>query len=303
MSASGNYIVESDVDNWDDAVSSTETFATTAVAISTDRITVSNDIDTGSLIRFSSTGVVPAPLVSGTAYYTINVDATHIKVATTPVNAAAGTAIDLADVGSGTHTLDVGEGSSTADRQAIINGAEHLIENITKDYFYSKTLVIYLDGNDNDKLFLGLVPDILTVTEILIFGIVLTSSWWTYDVNSVYLDPEATSTEEGDMAELHLRLKYKRKLFPKGMGNIKITGTYGWSAVPVAIKQAAIILCKAENDSTLYPSYDGNLKSKKLGDFSYTLADSVSSKTISGIDKVDKLLKHYIRRKPILGAV
>ncbi len=302
MPSSGNYIVESDVDNWADAVSTTETFATSAVVIATDRITVANDIDTGSLIRFSSTGVVPAPLVTGTAYYAINIDATHIEVATNPVNAAAGTAIDLTDVGSGTHTLDVGEGSSTTDRQEVINRAEQLIENVTQDYFYAKAFVIYQNGNGKDRLFLGLIPDVLSVTEIKLSGVELTSSWWTYDINSVYLDPEAVTSDSGDMAELHLRLKYERALFPEGMGNIKVTGTYGWSSVPVAVKRAAILLCKAENDPTLYPAYKGSLKSEKLGDYSYTLAD-IDTKESTGIDEVDRLLKNYIKKKPMLGVV
>lgn len=300
MSASGNYIVESDLTNWADAVSSTEEFATTAVDLDNDKITVANDIDTASLCRFSSTGGLPAPLVTGTAYYAINVDSTHIKVATTPVNAAAGTAIDITTVGTGTHTLDVGEGSSESDRQEIIDRAEALIERITRDCFYAKSFAVYRDGNDKDRLFLGFTPDILSVTEILISGVELTSSWWTYDKNSVYLDPEAVTAEEGDMAELHLRLKYRRRLFPQGMGNIKITGTYGWSSCPGAIKKAAIILCEAENNPALYPAYGGGLKSEKIGDYSYTLAD-IDTVTSTGIDKVDKLLKNYIRKKPMLG--
>lgn len=303
MAASGNYITsEGMVDNWDDAVSTTETFATSAVAISTDRITVTNDIVTGSLIRFSSTGVLPDPLVTGTAYYAIKVDAAHIEVATTPVAAAAGTAVDLTDVGSGTHTLDVGEGSSAADRQKVINRAEQLIENITDDFFYAKAFTVYRDGNGNDRLFVGLIPDIISVTAVLISGITLISDWYTNDVDSIYLDPEAVTGSSDDLPELHLRLKYKVKLFPKGMGNIKITGTYGWSSVPAAIEKAAIILCRAENDSTLYSSHEVGLKSEKLGDYSYTMADAAVSKS-TGIDAVDKLLKHYIRHKPMLGAI
>lgn len=305
--ASGNYIVESDVDNWDDAVSTTETFATSDVVIATDKITVTNDIDTGSLIRFTSTGVVPAPLVSGTAYYAINSDATHIQVATNPVNAAAGTQIDLTDVGSDTHTLDVGEGSSTSDRQEVINRAEQLIEEITKDYFYSKDFIEYVNGNNKDRLLVSLIPDILTVTEIKISNIVLTTDWWTYDTNFVYLDPEAVTGDASDLAELHLRLKYERNLFPKGMKNIKITGTYGWNSVPPAIKLATIKLCLSENDSTLFTTYNTNLKSEKLGDYSYTLVDpeagSTSTQRKTGINEVDKLLKHYLRRKPMMSII
>ena len=302
MAASGNYIVESDISNWDDAVSSTETFATTAVNITTDRITVANDIDTASLIRFSSTGAVPAPLVAGTAYYAINIDATTIEVATSAVNAAAGTAVDITDVGSGTHTLDTGEGSGTTDRQEIINRVEQNIERITKDYFYSKSFVIYIDGNSNDRLFLGLIPDVLTVTEIKISGVELPDSWWTSDVNSVYLDPEAVTGDEDDLPELYLRLSYKHRLFPEGMSNIKVTGTYGWSSTPPAIKQAAIILASSENDSTLYPGYSSTLKSEKIGDYAYTLAD-IDMKSSTGIESADKLLRNYIRKKPMLSTV
>ena len=90
MSASGDYIVESDVDNWPDAVSATSDFSPSDVTIATETITVTEDIDTGSVIRFTSDGELPAPLVTGTKYYAINVDATNVRAATTPVLAEAG---------------------------------------------------------------------------------------------------------------------------------------------------------------------------------------------------------------------
>lgn len=298
MAASGNYVVESDVDNWPVAIEATEDFATTAVDIATEQITVTNDIATCTELQFSSTGAVPSPLVAGTIYYAIRVDATHIKVATTPVNAAAGTAIDLTDVGSGTHTLDIGSGSSEADRQATIDRAEQLIERITRDFFYTKNFSVYQDGNGKNRLFVGLIPDILSVTEIKISGVVLSTTWWTYDKNSVYLDPEVAGV--GELPDLYLRLD-RRKLFPKGVGNVKITGTYGWSACPPAIKRAAIILCRYENDETLYTVHSGDIKSEKIGDYSYTLFDNVSAAGFTGIDEVDKLLSNYVRKKPMMG--
>jgi len=282
-----------------------ETFATTDVTVASDQITVTNDIDTACKIRFNSSGStpdLPDPLVVGVEYYAINVDSTHIQVATTPANAIAGTNITITDVGSGTHSLYVGEGQTEYDRQQIINRVEDLINKITGDYFVSTAFVIYRNGNDNDFLDLGLVPDILTATEIKISGVELTSTWWTYNTQAVYLDPEAVTSEESDMAELHLRLKYKRRLFPSGNGNIKITGTYGWSSIPPRVKQAAIILCKADNDPALYPDFDSHLKSEKLGDYSYTLAEG-TTKYSTGIDKVDDLLREYVRKKPMLGAV
>jgi len=282
-----------------------ETFATTDVTLASDKITVSHDIDDACKLRFNSSGStpdLPAPLVVGVAYYAINVDPTHVQVATTPANAIAGTNITITDVGSGTHSLFVGEGETEYDRQQAINRVEDLIEKLTKDFFYAEDFVIYLDGNGKDRLFLGLVPDIISVSKVKISGVELTSSWYTFDNDSIYLDPEAVTSEEGDMAELHLRLKYERILFPRGMGNIKVTGTYGKSTVPARVRQAAIILCKAENDPELYPSYDSNLKSEKIGDYSYTVADGKNI-TKTGIDAVDDLLREYLRKKPMLGAV
>ena len=187
MASSGNYIVESDVNNWPATIAATETFATGAVNITTEQITVTNDIATATELQFSSTGEVPAPLETGVVYYAINVDATHIKVATTPVLAAAGTAVDLTDVGSGTHTLDIGSGSSTVERQEVIDRAEQLIEELTRDFFYAKDFAIYRDGTGKNKLFLGLMPHILSVTEILILGVELPTTWYTFNIDSVFL--------------------------------------------------------------------------------------------------------------------
>jgi len=86
------------------------------------------------------------------------------------------------------------------------------------------------------------------------------------------------------------------------MSNIKVTGTYGWSSTPPAIKQAAIILASSENDSTLYPGYSSTLKSEKIGDYAYTLAD-IDMKSSTGIESADKLLRNYIRKKPMLSTV
>lgn len=94
----------------------TLTFAPGDVATGTEIITVSLDIATGQEIRFTTTGVIPAPLVVGTVYYAIRVDATHIKVATTLTLALAGTAIDLTTQGTLVHTLVVIEDIKIDDK-------------------------------------------------------------------------------------------------------------------------------------------------------------------------------------------
>lgn len=187
------------------------------------------------------------------------------------------------------------DGTSSAVKQEIVDRAEQLIESITKDYFYAKAFVIYRDGNSKDKLFLGLIPHVLSVTEVKLSGIELSSSWYTFDIDSIYLDPEAATGDE--YPELLLRLKYKTRLFPKGQGNVKVTGTYGWSACPVAIKQAAIILCRYENDGTLYTKYD-DLVSDKLGDMTQNRGQK---KFLTGLMEADRLIHNYVRKRPIMG--
>jgi hypothetical protein len=60
---------------------------------------------TGVPFEVSTTGSLPSPLLTGTIYYAIRVDATHIRVASSPDNARSGTAIVLTSNGTGTNTI------------------------------------------------------------------------------------------------------------------------------------------------------------------------------------------------------
>ncbi len=101
------------------------TFVPGDVAIGTEIITVTFDITTGQEIRFTTTGGLPAPLVAGTVYFAIRVDATHIKVATTLTLALAGTAINLTTQGTLVHTLVVIKDIKVDDK--IVYGNEEYI--------------------------------------------------------------------------------------------------------------------------------------------------------------------------------
>lgn len=91
-------------------------------------------------------------------------------------------------------------------------------------------------------------------------------------------------------------------LFPRGYNNIQVIGTMGESvAVPEAIKQAAVILAKWENDPTLY-TYTGIKKSEKIGDYSYTNLATTEADVLTGIGEADFYLRLYVKRKPILMA-
>lgn len=56
-------------------------------------------------VRLTSSGTLPGGLATGTDYWVIKVDANTIKLATSLVNALAGTPIDITGAGTGTHTL------------------------------------------------------------------------------------------------------------------------------------------------------------------------------------------------------
>jgi hypothetical protein len=71
----------------------------------TDKLTVSTIIPTGTQIDFIAGGGLPAPLVAGTIYFAINVDATHIRVATTYANALANVFINLTTNGTPPNTI------------------------------------------------------------------------------------------------------------------------------------------------------------------------------------------------------
>ena len=75
------------------------------IDIAADKITIAFDIPNGSKIHFSTTGILPDPLVIETVYYAIRVDSRHIKVAASKDDVLEGTQIDLTDRGSGIHTI------------------------------------------------------------------------------------------------------------------------------------------------------------------------------------------------------
>jgi len=61
---------------------------------------------TGTRVRCTTTTTLPAPLATGTDYYLIKVTDGTYKLATSYANAIAGTAINITDAGTGTHTLN-----------------------------------------------------------------------------------------------------------------------------------------------------------------------------------------------------
>jgi len=267
-------------------------------------------------------------------------------------------------------------GYTTVQKQAVIDRAETFIERLTHDYFYAKSFSLVFNGNGKNQLFLGLIPDIISITEVKLSEVALSTSLFSFDENSVFRAALATAqckavegvilsgtdlvqivlTAHGfitgetvrlismvgiapkldgeygvtkidadsftlngtdssvysnsfvsgtacfaTLAELHyLTDETPDGYFPKGTKNVKIAGTYGWASCPAAIKQAVIMLCKYENDTTLYTGYN-EFESEKLGDYSYKRP--ADQKYLTGVLEIDRLIKTYIRKKPMMSAV
>jgi hypothetical protein len=75
----------------------------------TDLVTVAAgwDIQTGTALRLTTSGTLPAGLALNTTFYWSRTSATTGELCATLADAIAGTAVDITDAGSGTHTLSM----------------------------------------------------------------------------------------------------------------------------------------------------------------------------------------------------
>jgi len=79
--------------------------AGTDICTYTSTANIPSNILVGTRVRFTTTTTLPAPLALATDYYVIKVTDSTFKVATSYANAIAGTAINITDAGTGTHTI------------------------------------------------------------------------------------------------------------------------------------------------------------------------------------------------------
>lgn len=89
-------------------LSQSDTFtadASTDVCTWTSTANIPSNILTGTRVRLTTTTTLPGGLATATDYYVIKVSDTTFKLATTYANAVAGTAINITDAGTGTHTV------------------------------------------------------------------------------------------------------------------------------------------------------------------------------------------------------
>lgn len=79
--------------------------AGTDIITMTSTTNIPSNILTGTRVRLTTTTTLPAGLSLATDYYVIKVTDSTFKLATSYANAVAGTAINITDAGTGTHTM------------------------------------------------------------------------------------------------------------------------------------------------------------------------------------------------------
>ncbi len=103
--------------------------AVASVDASADTLTFASrhGIQTADRLQLTTTGTLPGNLSLATNYYAIRQSKTVIKVATSAANARAGTAVNLSDAGTGTHTVHCRKidylGATSAGAFIASNGA------------------------------------------------------------------------------------------------------------------------------------------------------------------------------------
>ncbi len=101
----------------DDVISFTAfTFTTTHAANTITKVAHGRLTGDGPVRLSNAGGALPAGYAAATDYYIIKVDADTIQLALTRTAAIAGTAVDISDNGTGTHTLT---GTATCSRPAV----------------------------------------------------------------------------------------------------------------------------------------------------------------------------------------
>jgi hypothetical protein len=170
-----------------------ETFTADA---STEIITIANkikDLLTGDGVEVSSTGTEPAGLSPSTTYYWSRLTDTTGYLCTTRLNALAGTAINITDTGSGTHSIE-----RTVEPRFACNGT--------------------VDTAQTPK---EIISQLLTsMSGSLVYQ---TGQWSLYA--GAYRTPTITITEDSIVGEIQIVTKVTRKQIFNGVKGVFVSPT------------------------------------------------------------------------------
>lgn len=173
--------------------------------------------------------------------------------------------------------------------------AEERIEILTGDWFYAKTLDIRLDGSGQATLFLhpripAPVVALTAVEEVDVDGTTVLNP---FVENQDYV--AAAHYLEVPMSDGRVRSMFGREgAWPKGTRNIRIRGSFGRSAVPKAIKRAAILLTLERLVPGSTKMGPADVVQAAWPDFSVTFKGGSTSLDSSGFAEVDRLLAPFV---------
>jgi hypothetical protein len=119
------------------------------------------------------------------------------------------------------------DGATDAQKLVIIKRVENRLEKLTKDFFYPRVFGVDVNGSGSHVQNLGLFPNILSITLVKIATVTLNADYYTHDKHSIYLDTSGALTLS-DLRYL-LRISESSPLFPTGIRNVHVDGTYGWT--------------------------------------------------------------------------
>jgi hypothetical protein len=187
-------------------------------------------------------------------------------------------------------------GTTDAEKQAAIETSEAIVEAALRRHYRPKPFDVTVNGNGQDRIFLPLTTGILTVTEVRISGVVLDSSDYSFDSNSIFVNEGSGST-----IAFHLIDDLSvGGLFPRGFANIRVKGTAGSATIPAWIREVCRIVCSDHNDPTLYTHY---MASESIGGYSYSLSPTLAGQVgMTGLKEADDIIALFRRKKGILMA-
>ena len=191
-------------------------------------------------------------------------------------------------------------GTTDAEKQEAIEVAEARLEAALKRSYYPKPFLLKINGNGKNRLFLPIREKITGISRVRVSGIILDTSWYTFDSSSIFIDLSTSGAGpfSPELEYLLSEIQDGEVIFPRGYNNIWIDGTCG-SPVPAWAKKAARMLVEYMNDPTLYTNY--LLGSESSSKYSYTFSGPAALYK-TGIREVDELIRPFCGRKAIILA-
>ena len=162
----------------------------------------------------------------------VSVSNSAIVVSGTLTAALAGASVTI---------LDVSDPEDDTEAEQAIEAASRAIETHCKDRRF------WVNGTDEDRTYSPQYPDAFWCYDDIVSLTALSTDEdddgtyeRTWDTTDYVLEPSNAALD----GEPYTRIRAKsngRWSFPVGVGRLKLTGKFGWLAVPAKVKQAALI--------------------------------------------------------------